>query len=447
MKLPRLLLLALAAGAAAAGPDEREPGPASKGKVFQWKSPSGIVCEYFVPGSYDPARGANLTLILHGSNLDHRWGFANHPAGKFRPDDVVVCPDGTTPNGKGGFNSLQSAGDLEKLHALHADLRKRLKVRATFLYGHSQGSFFAFLYAGAYPDEVQGVLGQASGVWIGTQATKKHHHQAIALMHGTADPVVPYGQSVGGLKFYRDARYPLCRLRSLEGWNHWPEAQQAAQELAWCEGMITTDPARAVAAFDELREIENGARDFAALADVARRLRDLEGAPADARRRAGRAAAAVERLAAKHAEALARASPTRADTLEEAPWVGHLPLFLRDFDGLPAQAALARDWAEPFERHRKNADKHLREFWRQREKEPAKAFPAGVAAIKEGFLAPGAADAGLLAALEEWRGRSGPLKLPKAAVKEYDGVVVRFLAARKAGLEAFRKLNGGFREE
>jgi len=443
----RLLLLGALAGAAGAGPDEREPGPGSTGKVYQWKSPSGLTCEYLVPRSYDAARGANLTLILHGSNLDHRWGFANHPAGKFRPDDIVVCPDGTTPNGQGGFNFLQKGDDLDLLRALHVAFQKRLKIRATFVYGHSQGSFFAFLYAGAYPDEVQGVLGQASGVWIGTPATKKHHHQAIALMHGTADPVVPYGQSVGGLKFYRDARYPLSHLRSLEGWNHWPEAGQAAQQLAWCEGMTAADPARIAAAFEELADVANEARDFVALADVARRLRDLEGAPVVARQRAGRMAAAVERLAARHVEALSRASPARADTLEEAPWVGHLPLFLRDFDGLPAQAALAKDWAGPLERHRKNADPHLREFWRHREKEPARAFGSGVAAVKSGFLHPGVADPQVLGALEERRGKAGALKLPKAALKEYDGVVARFLAARKAGLEAFRKLNGGFREE
>lgn len=36
-------------------------------------------------------------------------------------------------------------------------------------------------------------------------------------MHGAANPVVPYGQRVGGLQFYRDARYPHLRLRSRDG--------------------------------------------------------------------------------------------------------------------------------------------------------------------------------------------------------------------------------------
>ena len=229
---------------------EREPDAKATGKVYEWKSADGLVYQYYLPKDYDAGQPINLTFVLHGSNLDRRWGFANHQAGTFRAADLVVCPDGTTSNGNGGFNFLQGKKDLERLHGLHVELKQKFDVRATYVYGHSQGSFFSFLYAGAYPDDVTGVVGQASGVWIGTQATKKHHHQAIVLMHGTADPVVPYGQSVGGLEFYQEAGYPHVRLRSLDGWNHWPAQLQTEQELAWCEAMTTADPGRLAAAFE-----------------------------------------------------------------------------------------------------------------------------------------------------------------------------------------------------
>ena len=153
---------------------------------------------------------------MHSYLLGYAPG--RHIAGSDQADEAGQ-PEQTkciVPNGRGGFNTLQSEKDLERLHELHEELKGIFNVRATFLYGHSQGSFFSFLYAGAYPDEVQGLVGQASGVWIGTQAMKKGHHQAIVLMHGTRDPVVPYGQSVGGLDFYEEAKYPLARLRSLE---------------------------------------------------------------------------------------------------------------------------------------------------------------------------------------------------------------------------------------
>src|SRR6185436_5805753 len=158
--LAAVLAFAAVAGAADA-PVQKEPSAASAGNVCAWKSADGLVYEYFVPKGYDAAKGANLLFILHGSNIDHRWGFLNHTPGEFRADDVIVCPDGTTSNGNGGFNFLQDDKDLKRLHALHDELRKAFNVNATFVYGHSQGSFFSFLYAGAYPDDVQGVLGQA----------------------------------------------------------------------------------------------------------------------------------------------------------------------------------------------------------------------------------------------------------------------------------------------
>ena len=75
---------------------EKEPGEGAAGKVYEWQSKDGLRYQYFLPKSYDPAKGITLTFVLHGSNLDRRWGFANHKAGVFRKQDLVVCPDGTT---------------------------------------------------------------------------------------------------------------------------------------------------------------------------------------------------------------------------------------------------------------------------------------------------------------------------------------------------------------
>ena len=131
--LSSLVLTLLLAPLVRADAEEKEAGPDSKGEVYTWQGSNGLRYEYYVPKSYDHEQGASLTLILHGSNLDRRWGFANHEAGEFRPDDIVVSPDGTTSNGGGGFNSLQSRDDLERLHALHQELVSIFNVRATFL--------------------------------------------------------------------------------------------------------------------------------------------------------------------------------------------------------------------------------------------------------------------------------------------------------------------------
>jgi len=427
---------------------QKDPSSRPVAEICTWKSADGLVYEFYVPKSYDPAKGANLLFILHGSNLDRRWGFANHTAGEFRPDDIVVCPDGTTQNPqKTGFNFLHDARDLQRVHALHEELKKTFKVNATYLYGHSQGSFFSFLYAGAYPADVLGVVGQASGVWSGTAATAKHHHQAIVLMHGTADPVVPYAQSAACLATYRDAKYPMAHLRSIEGWNHWPHQGQTAQQLAWCEGMTSADPARVAASLDVIEAVEPGEgwnRDAAALYLVAKRAAAMESAPAALKERAAKSVAAVEALAKAHADAIAASlGKGKGDKVEDAAWVGHVAFFLRDFDGVPACDAMAKDWADRVARHKSDGVKALKEFYRTSRKDPAKAFPAGVEAIREGFLWCECADPEFLNTLSGWRADAAKLKLGKADLKAYDDVVPAFVAARKKGFDAYAKINLG----
>ena len=110
-----LLLAALAAAPAArAGEVEsREPSEKNRGAVYSWKWADNLPYEYYVPKEYDPKVGANLVLVLHGNGLDYRWTFANHDAGKFRRDDIVVSPEGTTYSELGGdyFDRL----DTERL--------------------------------------------------------------------------------------------------------------------------------------------------------------------------------------------------------------------------------------------------------------------------------------------------------------------------------------------
>lgn len=443
------VVAALVATAAPARSDgehpQKDPATHPVGEICTWKSADGLVYEYYVPKSYDATKGANLLLILHGSNLDRRWGFANHTAGEFRPDDVIVCPDGTTSNGQGGFNFMRDAKDVQRVHALQDELRKTYKVNATYLYGHSQGSFFACLYAGAYPDDVQGFVAQASGIWAGTAATVKHHHQAVVLMHGTDDPVVPYVQSLGGVSFYRDAKYPMARLRSLQGWNHWPNALQTGQELAWCEGMTTSDPARLTASLDALEAVPAGEgweRDPAALWQVAHRASAAEFAPAPLKERAAQAAARVEALAKAHVNAITSSmGDGKGDKIADAAWVGHVAFFLRDFDGVPACDAFAKDWTDRVAKHKAEAVKSLKEFYRVKQKEPVKAFPAGVEAIRDGFLWCECADAEFLKTLTGWRADAAKLKLGKADLKAYDDVVPAFTSGRKKGFDAYAALN------
>lgn len=449
--LARLALLALSCLATLSPLDaqnkkaqnEKAPSSDSTGKVFEWQSKEGLRYQYYLPKGHKQGDPITLTFVLHGSNLDRRWGFANHKAGSFRAQDLVVCPDGTTSNGNGGFNSLQSRKDLERLHALHEELKALFDVRATLLYGHSQGSFFSFLYAGAYPKDVQGVVGQASGVWMGTQMTKKHHHQAIVLMHGTADPVVPYGQSVGGLDAYRKAKYPMARLRSLDGWNHWPTQLQTEQQLAWCEAMTTNEAGRIAACFEALAG-QKTAVDPVALYQVAKRAKETDGVDKGTAKKAAAAMAAVDACAAKHAGSI-RKSSGKKRKLAAKPWIGHLPLFVRHFAGIPSCDAALKDWQKMFDAHEKVADKHAKVFWQQRDKKPAKAFAAGIKLVSDGFLAGSSENKRMLSSLQEWAKAGKKVGISKANLKAYKGAVPVLLDAREKGRKTFDKVGKRFR--
>jgi predicted esterase len=438
MRTVHLLLAAalLAPAALADKPKSQEPGPKSKGKLCEWKSKDGLSYFYFVPKGYDADKGANLTFILHGSNLTGGWGFANHKAGEFRPDDIVVSPDGTTSNGKGGFNFLGEPDDAARFRALVEELKQAFKVRATFLYGHSQGSFFALYYAGEYPAEVQGVLAHASGVWNWTKLGPDGHHQAIVLMHGTSDPVVPYGQSAGGYEAYLDAKYPMVRLRAIEGGNHWPAEHNykipyPTQELAWIEGMTTRDPARLAAAFDTLAEVKvREYHDYAALFSLAKRI--AEGEAPDALKAKARAAMdAVDAAAKAHADAIRPPDPLK---IEAEGWVRHLPMFLRSYRGVPSCDAFAETWDPVLKEHATAAIGHLRAM--HGTKDPAEAFVEGVAAIREGFLYHECMDPEFLKQLGAWR-KDKKLKLTKEAVKEYDDLVPLYEKALQQGYRSF----------
>jgi predicted esterase len=454
MRAQFALLFALAVVLGSAAPhvraadalEKKAPdGKAGNGKVYEGKTADGVVYNWRGPSSYDPEKGVGLTVIIHGSNLTRGWGFANHSKDTFRPDDLVVSPDGTTPNGQGGFNNMDSPADVKKFAALLAELKKAYKVRGTYLYGHSQGSFFALKYAGDRPEDVDGVVAHASGMWMSTQANKNGHHQAIVLMHGTQDPVVPYDQSVGGYAALKEAGYPMLRLRSLEGWNHWPaehngDVPHTSQQLAWVEGMTTKDPERLATCFELLADVKvKEEHDWAGLYRLAKHVESSAIAPAALKQRAQKAAAAVEALAQSHADALAVKPGT---PFEKKAWVGHLPIFLRSFMDVPAREALAASWKDALEEHQKVGVAHLRKYFpAMRKNDATEAFEEGVAAIVEGFLHYECADAALRENLAKWEKDAKKNKLSKKAVKDYEAVVKGYGAVLKDGWEAFAALN------
>ncbi len=426
--------------ASAAEPEQRTPSPGATGQVYVWKSGDDLAYEFYVPASYDHAKGTNLVLILHDSNLDRRFGFANHAVGKFRPDDVIVCPDGTTANGSGGFNYRHADKDLRRFHSFHQELLNVFNVRATFVYGHGHGAYFAFAYAGTQPRHVQGVVGHGGGVWRGTKAPSEAHPQAISIVHGTADPVEPFASSAAARRFFVENRYPHVHLRALRGSNHWADAGQAAQQLAWCEAVTTTNAERVIAAFEELAAIETGG-DPVVRWEVAKRAGSMAQVSAEVRSRAAAAVARVEALAEAHVTAIQKSlGRAKGDRLEKKPWIGHARAFLQEFDGLPRCDALREEWKDRLDGHRERAARADEEYRRLLDEDPSKAFVAGVDVIAKGFLAAEYANADLLERLNAWREQADELGISRSDQKYFDKVVPVFEQAMEQGKQEFDEI-------
>jgi len=440
--------LILAALATAAGPaaragevEAREPSEKNRGALYSWKWADNLPYEYYVPKEYDPKVGANLVLVLHGNGLDYRWTFFNHEAGKFRRDDIVVSPEGTTySQAMKTHEFFAGKENVDKLHELIAALKKTFKVRQTFLYGHSQGSFFVFEYAGMRPDDVDGVVGQSGALWASSPVGSFGHKQAIALMHGTDDANVPYGQSVSARDRYREAGYPMAHLRTLWGWPHAPIADQAELELSWCEGMTSSDPARVEKCLAALSAKQvNGGLDPAALDAVAARLEKMSGAAPAAVSAAKAARARVSRCAAGVVAAIEKSlGKGRLSKLDGKEWHGLLVRFLEDFDGVPAREAFARARAADLSAHAKVADKALGEIRANRDKDRAKAALAAADLLESGFTNAYAPE--VAADLGNWLEDDKSLKLGKKDAARLAALVESFRKSRKDGADAYAKL-------
>ena len=293
-------------------------------------------------------------------------------------------------------------------------------------------------------------MAHASGAWAETAIGPAGHGQAIVLMHGTQDPVVPYAQSAGSYESYVDAKYPMVRLRSLEGWNHWPaehngNVPHTSQQLAWVEGMTTKDPARLAASFDVLATVSpdgNGEHDFGGLWSLASKIVATEDAPDPLKKRAAAATESVEALARAHVAALAL--PEKL-AFAAAPWVAQLPIFLRQFDGVPAREELAKKLAPVLEAHKKDGIAHLRKHYAaSRSGKVADAFEEGVAAIEAGFLWCECADGVFRENLRTWQNDAKKLKLSKASLKSFDAVFPAYDKAFASAWKSFEKVNRTF---
>src|SRR4029453_19193514 len=100
------------------------------------------------------------------------------------------------------------------------------------------------------------------------------------------------------------------------------------------EGMTTKDADRLETCLAVMADVkEKAEHDWAGLWSLAKHAEDASFANDATKARAKKAVAVVEALAKRHAEALADVKP--GSPADGKPWMAHLPIFLRQFAGVP----------------------------------------------------------------------------------------------------------------
>lgn len=363
------------------------------GKVLEWTTPEGQPYWYRVPKEIRKDQPPDLVIMLHGTGLKWGWAFWNYPIqnGGFRGDDVVVAPEGLTPGQGGTFNFVQGKKDGDQIAGLISLFRKKMPIGKVYLYGHSQGAFFCYWFAGEHPDLVDGIVAHAGNVLDVKHSKLAKQKVAIGILHGRADAVVPVECAFRTEKVYQDEGYEKVKLHVVEGLTeqsgHWPLPKQVADMFTWLDQVSTSTPAQAVAA--ALAALEGKEPDLAAAAAGADRA---EGLLKKARDPAAAESLKVFReflaaAAAAHAAALGK-DPALADPkMPLGAWAGHFLAVDAALDGVPA-------WTEAMKAPRVAAkpSKAVEKAIKDLNTPDRKAFTAGTKALAESFLAPRASE-------------------------------------------------------
>lgn len=422
--------------------------------VHAWTSAGGLGYAWAIPPGLAPDAPRDLVVLCHGGGLDHRWGFANHRAGVFRPDDIVVSVDGTSPGLEGTRLFLGRDEDAEAFAGFLKEMRRVFPVRRLVLYGHSQGGFFVVYFAGVHPELVDGVVAHASGAWNWSRLDGGVLDVPIVFMHGGADPVVPYLQSPGARDHYAASGHQMVQLRRLPRYNHWPNAVRTSECVDWCLGMRTQEPrealerARAILKPRPPDEYEytcpvwfSGAHDLV-LRIIGRHPRSFFPVAPDLGAVREQARPLLERLeaeAARHVERLREHVRTREDLrLDGRPWLGHLVSMREDLRGLAPveQYADMLDYDATLARQRE-ASVELSQMWYRRGR-PRGIFETIVRVLPRCFLVEGLPP-GLEEQVPEWFKDAAALELPPEAIRNYRYFLM-WQAGWSGGLEQYREM-------
>jgi predicted esterase len=429
------------------------PGPdAPAGKVLEWRSAEDKPYWYRVPDFKDSAKAASkgearkpaLILMLHGTGMKWGWAFWNYPIvrGKFREHDIVVAPEGMTPGHGDTFNFVQNKNDGEHIAGLIQDFQKAYEIDRVYLYGHSQGAFFCYWFAGEYPELVDGIVAHAGNVLSVNHSKKSREGVAIGILHGLADAVVPVSCAFRTQRIYQKEDYANVKLQAVEGLTpksgHWPLPHQVGQMFAWLDKVCVDDAKLAV---DLLHaELDRDQPDVSVLPLLDRRvgalLKKYKGDDASKLQKSyEKGQKEIAKLVAAHAKKLKPMVKKWKSKTPYGPWVSH-------FSAVNHVFAEHDEWKTPLKKLQGVAAKHDKDVAKAIDGlgvDNAKAFTNGLKALEKSFLSNRYEE---LLARMQLRANNPPKGVTAEDLAALTELLETRAEDRKDGLDAFAKING-----
>lgn len=252
---------------------------APHGQTLEWTSAEGKPYWYRLPHKIDKKKPPNLIFMLHGTGLTFGWAFWNYPIahGGFRGNDIVIAPEGMTPGGGESFNFIQNKTDGDQIAGLIRQFKSKFPIGKVYVYGHSQGAFFCYWFAGAYTELVDGIVAHAGNVLDVNHNKLAKDKVAIGILHGKADAVVGVECAYRTEKIYKQQGYKKIKLYVVEGLNetsgHWPLPHQVGEMFDWLD-QVNADSAE-LALSVALSELSKEVPDLQMIASSARKAKKL----------------------------------------------------------------------------------------------------------------------------------------------------------------------------
>ncbi|MFN0126484.1 MAG: hypothetical protein ACKV19_07365 [Verrucomicrobiales bacterium] len=227
-------------------PEVDSPAKVKPGSTGLLKA-AGKGMRYFlrVPRRYDAKTGSRLIVFLHGSNMNGLDYLRSFEAKKWCEDDILCCPNGETGNDPFGSNNFGFAsGPL--VADVTEEVQKAFKTSVTYVGGHSQGAFLTYSVILNYPDHYRGAFPVAGDCWMQNEPNlwedrpdvlKKQKEIAIAVIHGKADPVVPFSQGEHAYDCFRAMGWTKLRLFAPEKLGHQFMLSPVDEALEWLDAM------------------------------------------------------------------------------------------------------------------------------------------------------------------------------------------------------------------